>query len=110
MTTEEVMLNTSDMAWQEAEGYPPGTGIKVLRKGSRTHGLTILLKLPANWSFGKHCHTAVEQHYVLEGEYESQGQVFPQGSYQLILKDTNHGPFTTKSGAIVLVMWDPEEA
>ena len=103
---EEVMYDTSEMAWQEAEGYPPGAEIRVLREGGASEGRTVLLRLPPKWEMEAHAHTTVEQHYVLEGEYESQGQVLVAGSYQLIPRKTNHGPFATKSGAVILVIWD----
>ena len=81
--------------------------LKVLREGGASEGRTILLKLPPNWEMRSHSHTTLEQHYVLEGAYESQGKVFSAGSYQRIPKKTNHGPFTSRSGAVVLIMWDP---
>ena len=103
---KEVMYNTSEMAWQEAKGYPPGAKIKVLREEGPSQGRTVLLRLPPNWEMEAHSHTTVEQHYILEGEYEIQGKAFVAGSYQLIPRKTDHGPFATKSGAVILVIWD----
>ena len=103
---EEIMYHTGEMAWQDAKSYPPGAKVKVLREGEPSEGRTVLLKLPPNWEMQAHSHTTVEQHYILEGEYESQGKVFPAGTYQLIPRKAEHGPFATKSGAIILVIWD----
>lgn len=103
----EVTKNVEEMAWQPAVNYATGAMVKVLREGDPTHGRTILLRLPPNWEMQAHSHTTVEQHFVLEGEYESQGQTYGVGAYQLIPKETSHGPFTTKSGATILVVWDP---
>jgi anti-sigma factor ChrR (cupin superfamily) len=103
----EVFYNTSKMEWQPAKSYPQGAELKVLRQGNASQGRTILLKLPPDWQMSAHSHTTVEQHFVLEGEYESQGRLFGVGSYRLIPRESNHGPFSTKSGAIVMVMWDP---
>lgn len=102
-----VAHRTDQMEWQEASEYPSGAEIKVLRKGGPEEGRTVLLKLPPHYKMDEHSHIALEQHYVLEGEYESQKQVFAAGSYQLIPQKTNHGPFTSASGAILLVVWDP---
>ena len=103
---KEVMYHTDEMAWQEAKGYPAGAKLKVLREGGPSAGRTVLLKLPPDWEMEAHSHTTVEQHYVLEGENESQGKIFTAGSYQLIPRKTDHGPFVTKSGAVILVVWD----
>lgn len=102
-----VAQKTHQMEWHKASEYPSGAEIKVLREGGLEEGRTVLLKLPPHYKMDEHSHTSLEQHYVLEGEYESQGQVFSAGSYQLIPQKTTHGPFTSASGAILLVVWDP---
>lgn len=55
-----------------------------------------------------HSHNSVEQHYVLEGQYEIEGKVYSKGTYQLLPAGYEHGPFTSEKGAIVLVIWDPQ--
>jgi len=52
-----------------------------------------------------HTHIHVEQHFILKGQYEINGQVFSQGTYQLIHTDMTHGPFTSETGAEVLIVW-----
>lgn len=101
------VYETQQMEWQPATDYPSGTKVKVLRQGGRGEGRTVLLKLPPHFAMNAHSHTTVEQHYVLQGEYESQGRTFTAGSYQLIPARTEHGPFTSSSGALLLVVWDP---
>jgi anti-sigma factor ChrR (cupin superfamily) len=56
-----------------------------------------------------HSHTTVEQHFVLEGEYESEGKVYKAGTYRLIPEHETHGPFKSSKGAVILVIWDPVE-
>lgn len=68
---------------------------------------TILLKLPAGFHMDSHTHIYNEQHVVLEGEYESEGKTFPSGTYRLVPAHKDHGPFTSKTGAVILVIWDP---
>jgi anti-sigma factor ChrR (cupin superfamily) len=53
-----------------------------------------------------HTHIYDEQHMILEGEYESEGKVFPSGTYRLIPAHKDHGPFSSKKGALILVIWD----
>ena len=52
-----------------------------------------------------HSHVYTELHYVLQGEYESQDEKYASGTYRVIPKEVKHGPFTTKTGAIILVTW-----
>ena len=94
-----------ESVWERAEGYPEGTKSKILRdeEGAKT----MLLKLPRGFQMGSHTHIYNEQHLVLDGEYESEGKVYPSGTYRLIPAHKNHGPFTSKTGAIILVIWDP---
>ena len=56
-----------------------------------------------------HSHTTMEQHIVLKGEYESEGKVYKAGTYRLIPKHKTHGPFKSSQGAVILVIWDPEQ-
>ena len=94
-----------DKNWEKADEYFEGTLRKVLRdeNGHRT----VLLKLPAGFSMKPHSHLTAEQHFVLKGEYTSDGKLFPEGSYQLFDAGDVHGPFESKNGALVLIVWDP---
>jgi len=99
-----------EFGWKQAEGYPVGTRIKTLRDD--TGGKTILLKMPKGLRMDAHTHVCNEQHIVLEGQYESEGKVYSsgtygKGTYRLIPAHQDHGPFISKTGAIVLVIWDP---
>ncbi len=91
--------------WEDATGYPEGTKRKVLR--DENNRKTVLLKLPKGFSMGAHSHITTEQHFVLKGEYSSDGEVYPVGSYQLFSAGDEHGPFKSENGALILVVWDP---
>jgi len=93
------------LGWKKAIGYPIGTRIKILRESDGVK--TILLKLPRDFNMESHTHIYNEQHFVLKGEYESEGKVYPSGTYRFIPAHKDHGPFTSKTGAIILVIWDP---
>lgn len=95
----------SDLNWEEAVEYLKGTKKKVLR--DEDGGKTILLKLPKGFYMAPHSHITVEQDFVLEGEYQSKGKNYPAGSYQIFWPGDEHGPFESKNGALVLVIWDP---
>ena len=93
-----------DLNWENADKYSKGTLRKVLRES--TNGRTILLKLPPGFTMSPHSHIVSEQHFVIEGEYQSKGENFPAGSYQIFYPRDNHGPFESKNGALILVIWD----
>lgn len=103
---KEIFFNTNEMDWRDAEGYMDKTKMKVLR--DEKNGRTVLLKFPAGFDMEGHTHIHTEQHFVLEGEYEAGGKTYGPGTYQLIPAHTSHGPYTSKEGAIVLVIWDSE--
>ncbi|MBN1251626.1 MAG: cupin domain-containing protein [Bacteroidales bacterium] len=90
--------------WEKAEGYPKGTFKKDLRDDK--FGKTILLKLPENFQMKPHSHITTEQHLVLEGEYVSSGKTYKSGCYQIFNPGDEHGPFESKKGALILVIWD----
>jgi len=101
----EVVVNVNEMERQPATSYPAGTLWKVLRDDNGRK--TVLLKLPPGFNMEAHTHLCMEQHYVLEGSYEVDEYVFGPGTYQLIPPNFSHGPFYSKDGAVLLVIWDP---
>ena len=96
-----------ELGWEKAAGYPIGTMIKVLR--DEDGAKTILLKLQAGFQMDSHTHIYNEQHVVLRGAYENEGKLFPTGTYRSIPAHKDHGPFISKSGAIILVIWDTKK-
>jgi anti-sigma factor ChrR (cupin superfamily) len=102
---DTVTINANDLSWQPAETYPSGAEAKVLSVGNAGTPRTILLKIPPGWRMAAHSHVFTEVHYILEGEYESGDETFPSGTFRLIPKEVEHGPFNTKTGAIIMVTW-----
>jgi len=101
---KELSINCEKMAWSEAAGYPDGTKIKRLREEKESK--TFLLKLPAGFNEEAHSHIHTEQHFILEGECESNGKKCGPGFYRLIPAHANHGPFISERGATLLVTMD----
>jgi anti-sigma factor ChrR (cupin superfamily) len=100
----DMIVNCNSMDWRDAgDAYPQGTGIKVLRDDEG--GRTVILKLPKGFKIGDHSHIKTEQHYILKGQYEIGGRVYTQGTYQLIHAKMTHGPYTSETGAEILVIW-----
>ena len=103
---KELSLNYQEMQWEEARGYPAGTLMKVLRRNEKGESLTVLLKVREGFEMEGHSHMGTEQHFVLEGAYESEGRTYQEGSYRLIPERASHGPFRSEKGAVILVVWD----
>jgi len=102
---KKIMNLFEESNWEDASNYPKGTKRKVLR--DENNRKTILLKLPKGFSMGAHSHITTEQHFVLKGEYSSDGETYPVGSYQIFSSGDEHGPFKSENGALILVVWDP---
>jgi anti-sigma factor ChrR (cupin superfamily) len=98
-----ITLDTSQMAWKKAGSYPEGTEIKPLRDEGEAR--SALLKLPRGFRMDAHTHTCGEQHFILEGEYDVDGKEYGAGTYQYIPAQVEHGPFASRNGAVVLVVW-----
>jgi len=106
---EEMTINYEKMKWTDAPGYPEASKIKILREGGPGEGKSFLRKIKRGFKMEGHSHTTLEQHFVLQGEYESEGKIYKAGTYRLIPKHETHGPFTSSKGAVILVIWDPEK-
>ena len=101
----DMIVSFKSMEWQDAgDAYPQNTKIKVLRDDDL--GRTIVLKIPKGFRMEGHTHIKTEQHFILQGQYEINGQVYGEGTYQLIHPHTTHGPFTSQTGAEILVIWN----
>ncbi|MBN2426361.1 MAG: cupin domain-containing protein [Calditrichaceae bacterium] len=101
----DIIVNCNSMEWQDAgDAYPVNTKIKVLRDDE--NGRTVLLKLPKGFKVEGHTHIRDEQHFILKGEYEMNDKMYTQGTYQLIHANTTHGPFTSETGAEIMVIWN----
>lgn len=98
-----ITLRTDQVEWTAAGAYPEGTTVKVLRDEGNAR--TVLLKLPPGFRMDAHDHTCDEQHFVLEGAYERDGEEYSAPTYAYIPARSKHGPFTSREGAVVLVIW-----
>jgi len=100
-----VCIKAGEMEWRPADGYGSGAEEKVLNEGDGVVPRTILLKIPPGWRMEAHSHLNTELHYIIDGEYESQGEKFLPGTFCVIPKEVRHGGYSTASGATILVTW-----
>ncbi len=102
MVSSANLLKT--IKWEDATEYANGTKKKVLRDDNGAK--TILLKLPQGFSMPLHSHVTTEQHIILDGNYISEGKIYKTGTYQRFDAHEEHGPFESKNGALIVVIWD----
>ncbi len=103
------LLNLFDQFnWEKANNYPEGTFKKTLRDENGAN--TILLRLPAGFKMELHSHITTEQNFILKGSLTYGDKTYHEGSYQIFSAHEDHGPFYSKDGALILVIWDPYKA
>ena len=94
-----------DKVWHP--GPYPGVELLVLHKNEATGGVTVLRKFHAGTTVPAHTHPlANESVYVLEGEWEESGVVYPTGSFFFAPKGERHGPHVAKTEVISLTIFD----
>ena len=103
---QELSIEASAVPWEDATDRPAGFRRKILRTGSDGRPRVALIKLEAGFEMETHSHDLAENHYVLEGMYESHGKEFASGSYRYIPRHASHGPIHSHAGALILVSWE----
>ena len=102
--------NTTTMHWEPFTEFPGEAEVKMLRHEPPSGAKTMLIRLPAGGSVSLHAHVVTVQHYVLEGEYQSEGGTFAAGSYRLLPWHENVSPIYTKNGVTILMIYDPVQS
>lgn len=103
---EDLALFTNDIPWESVTSPTQQMRRKVLRAGPDGAPRVALLRLEAGFEMDAHSHAHAENHYVLEGMYESQGREFPTGTYRYVPRHSQHGPYRSHDGALLLVVWE----
>lgn len=96
-----------ELNWEKTDNYPEGTFKKTLR--DENGAKTILLRLPAGFSMEPHSHITTEQSLILKGAFTYKDRTYQEGSYLHFNAHEDHGPYYSKEGALVLVIWDPHK-
>lgn len=104
---EEVVHHTAYMGWSELREFPGPADVKVLRDDPATGARTMVVRIPPGGEVSPHGHRGAVQHYVLEGQYESEGQLFGPGSYRMMPGHGDMPPLSTKHGVTILMIHDP---
>lgn len=94
------------MVWRELREFPGKGEVTVLRDEGKGKARSMIVRLPAGGQIIPHSHVGVVQHYVLEGEYETQGKTLGRGAYRLLPKHADVSTIFTKGGVTILMIYD----
>ena len=103
----EVVRYPGEMLWETLREFPGKGEVTVLRDEGKGKARTIIVRLPAGGQILPHSHVAPVQHYVLEGECETQEKTLGKGAYRLLPKHADVSPIFTKEGVTILMTYDP---
>jgi len=103
----ETTLYTPEMTWESVSFFPGNAEVKILRSDPEGGGRTLLVRLPPGGEISPHNHIGVVQHYVIEGEYETEGEMFGAGTYRMLPKHAQVQTLCTTKGAVILMIYDP---
>jgi len=100
-------IHIAEVAWQELTGFPGKGEVKVLRDEGGSRARTMIIRMHPGSEITPHAHQAPVQHYVLDGEYESEGSIYAAGTYRRLPGHANVAPISTQTGATILFIYDP---
>lgn len=102
----EIIHYPGAMIWQELREFPGKGEVTVLREEGKGGAKTMIVRLPAGGQIIPHSHVGVVQHYVLEGECETQGKTLGRGAYRFLPKHADVSTIFTKAGVTILMIYD----
>jgi hypothetical protein len=106
VTMKEVVRYPGEMLWETLREFPGKGEVTVLRDESRGKSKTIIVRLPAGGQIVPHSHVGTVQHYVLEGECETEGKQLGKGTYRFLPKHADVSTIFTKEGVTILMIYD----
>jgi anti-sigma factor ChrR (cupin superfamily) len=99
-TPSTAVLRADEGDWRPAF---VGIRIKTLRLDPVAGTETSLWRLEPGARVPRHVHRLEEECLVLEGSVEHDGTEYHVGDYVLAAPDARHAPFTTRTGALLLI-------
>jgi quercetin dioxygenase-like cupin family protein len=95
-----------EMLWQDLRDFPGKGEMTVLRDEGKSGAKSIIVRLPAGGQIVPHSHVGAVQHYVLEGECETQSKIMGKGAYRFLPKHADVSTIFTKEGVTILMIYD----
>ena len=94
-----------DLAAERSALFPGDAEVATLRSDPESGATTLLVRLPAGGRIEARAQQGPVQHFVLSGEYESEGRLFKAGTYRF-LPGTRAAPISSEAGAVILAIYD----
>ena len=107
MSIDRTILDLDPEALERRSGYAPlrpGIDILYLYKDDASGGSCALLKYQPGAEVPSHLHQGFEHVYVLAGEQQDEGGVYPAGSFVINPPGSSHHVRSPK-GCLVLIVW-----
>jgi anti-sigma factor ChrR (cupin superfamily) len=97
------VLNTraNEGQWDE---IAPGVLVKFLFADKERGTVTTLLRLQPGAKLERHLHDSAEQCFVLEGDFQANGQKLGKGDFHVALPGSIHELITSEKGSIALII------
>lgn len=96
------LVRGGDSKWRNTPYH--GVTAKRLFSDRESGNATWLLKLEAGAVYPAHRHTVAEHCYVVEGDVVFANYALSQGDYGVAATGSEHAPFTTRNGCLLLIM------
>lgn len=93
--TQQLLIDTQSQAWLDGIG-----GLKVMPLHSYIHEHTALVKWPKNKQFHAHNHFGGEEIFVIQGTFQDQFGIYPQGTWIRSPHNSEHQPFVEEDTII----------
>ncbi|HUI70075.1 MAG TPA: cupin domain-containing protein [Spirochaetia bacterium] len=103
---KETFFYPGAMVWHELREFPGKGEVTVLRDEGKGRPKTMIVRLPAGGQILPHSHVAPVQHYVLEGECETQGKTLGKGAYRFLPERADVSTIFTRDGVTILMIYD----
>jgi CBS domain-containing protein len=101
----EVVCLTPDIVGEPSALLPGDATVATLRDDSKSGATTLLVRLPPGGRIEAQVLFGEVQHFVLSGQYESEGTQFRAGTYRLVPKGEVPA-ITSHEGAVFLLIYD----
>lgn len=105
---EPRILYTPDLEGRPGPASAANAAVVILREDTPIGARTMLVRLHAGGEIVPHAHGAPVQHFVLGGHCESDGRTLSAGTYVLYPAHSSIGRISSREGAELLIVLDPE--
>jgi quercetin dioxygenase-like cupin family protein len=105
---EATVLYTPDLEGSSEPSFTTDADVVILREETPTGAKSMLVRLRPGGEIVPHVHTGTVQHFVLGGLCECDGKTLTAGTYAMYPPHASIGRISSRDGAELLILLDPE--